>query len=435
VAATAISMPRLGMTMEEGTVVDWPLAPGDAVEKGSTVLVIESEKSEVEIEAPASGVLRHVYVEQGATVPCGTLLGAITDDADEPFDADAFHRAEDRPERPGGASPGLQVKGAKTAARPAAPRARKPIAPAARAAAREHGIDPERVPGSGPGGRVTREDVLAFAAAREALVPVAPEVSLEVPRSGEGESLVLLPGLGTDVSAFARQTPALAPHFRVYGVNPRGVGLSDADPEEVTRVETLAADVARAVSGPLHVVGASLGAAVALELALAHPERVRSLCLVTPFVTASPRLLAVGAAWARLAAEVGPESLAGALLPWFFSPGFLADEERTGRTRRGLAATLARVPAETLARTTAGIRAWSGSRAGDLARLEARTLVVAAGDDLLTPDAAAIAREIPGASAVVVPDAGHAVALEAPEAVNRALLAHLQAGGAGPTAH
>ena len=65
-------MPKLGMTMEEGIVIDWPLAVGGAVEKGDIVLVIESEKAEVEIEAPASGVLRHVYIEAGETVSCGT---------------------------------------------------------------------------------------------------------------------------------------------------------------------------------------------------------------------------------------------------------------------------------------------------------------------------------------------------------------------------
>jgi len=427
-------MPRLGMTMEEGTVVEWPLAVGATVEKGQVVLVIESEKSEVEIEAPASGVLRHVYVEVGATVPCGTLLGAMTASSEEAFDVDAFRRAEDRPEAPRGATAGLQVKApaALGAARsePAPASARKAIAPAARAAARQHDVDAEQVPGSGPGGRVTREDVLAYVAAREALVEVAPGVRVEVLASGEGEAVMLLPGLGTDVSAFARQTPELSRHFRVLGVNPRGTGLSDAPEESVTSVATLAADAAAAAPGPLHLVGASLGAAVALELALREPERVRSLCLVTPFVEASPRLLAVADAWARLAAEAKPETLAAALLPWLFSPHFLADEAQADRTRRGLAQTLARVRPATLSRMAAGIRAWSGSRNGELSRLRAKTLVVGAGGDLLTPDAAAIADAIPGATALLVPDAGHAVALEAPEAVNRALLAHLGVGAA-----
>ncbi len=53
-----VAMPRLGMSMREGTVIEWPIAPGERVEKGQTVVVIESEKTEVEVEAIAAGVLR-----------------------------------------------------------------------------------------------------------------------------------------------------------------------------------------------------------------------------------------------------------------------------------------------------------------------------------------------------------------------------------------
>jgi pyruvate dehydrogenase E2 component (dihydrolipoamide acetyltransferase) len=92
-AATVIAMPRLGMTMEEGTVVEWPLAIGAPVSKGQSVLVIETEKTEAEIEATANGFFRHIYVEPGETVACGTLCGAISDTVDEAFDADAFAAA------------------------------------------------------------------------------------------------------------------------------------------------------------------------------------------------------------------------------------------------------------------------------------------------------------------------------------------------------
>ena len=82
----AIAMPRLGMTMEEGTVVEWPIPIGGHVEKGETVLIIETEKAESEIEATVSGTLRHVYTEPGETLPCGALLAAITHEPDEAFD-------------------------------------------------------------------------------------------------------------------------------------------------------------------------------------------------------------------------------------------------------------------------------------------------------------------------------------------------------------
>jgi len=420
--AAPVGMPKLGMTMREGRVVAWPVAPGGRVAKGAPVVIIESEKAEVEVEATASGVLRHVYVAEGETVPCGTLLAAITDTADEPFDADAFRRAHDRPEPvapPPAAPAGPPAPGG------AIRRGGPPITPAARARARQLGVDAAEVPGTGPGGRVTREDVDAWAERRRALVPVAPGVALEVAARGTGDPVLLLPGFGADAAVFARQAPALAERWRVLGVNPRGVGLSDAPVAERYDPSVLAADAAALVAEPAHVVGASLGAAVALEMALAHPERVRSLVLITPFVDADPRLLAVVDGWCRLAAEAGPETLARALLPWLFSRAYLADARARERTVRGLAASAARIPAATLARTAAGMRAWSGSRRGALGRVAIPTLVIAAGEDLLTPGGAAIAAAIPGARAVLVPDAGHAVGLEAPDAVNAALLAHL----------
>jgi pimeloyl-ACP methyl ester carboxylesterase len=251
-------------------------------------------------------------------------------------------------------------------------------------------------------------------------------VSLEVVAAGTGDDVLLLPGLGTDASAFARQSPVLAEHFRVHGVNPRGVGLSDAPEADAYAVTQTASDAAAVCEGSFHVIGASLGAAAALELTLAQPERVRSLTLITPFVEATPRLLALAEGWSRLAAEATPTTLAAALLPWFFSNDFLADAAARGRTLRGLSQTVARVPASTLERMVAGMASWSGTRGEDLAKVSVPTLVVAAGDDLLSPNAEDIAKAIPGARLLVVPGAGHAVALESPDSVNDALSEHLR---------
>ncbi len=425
--ATGIAMPRLGMTMEEGTVIEWPLSIGDSIEKGETVLIIESEKAEVEIEAMASGVLRHIYVEEGETVPCGTPLGAITKTVDEPFDAEAFHAeiAVVEGESEAEASPEVTLDVA------AAPKAserggkRKPIVPAARALAKKLGIDPELVPGSGPGGRVTKQDVEAFAANREALTPVADGVSLEVRVAGEGDPVVLLPGFGTDLSAFAMQTGMLSERFQVVGINPRGVGLSDAPEADTYPVAQTAADAAACFEGEAHIIGASLGSAAAIELALSHPKRVRSLTLITPFVAAGARLCSVADGWCHVAREASPEGLASMLLPWFFAQGTLGDDTARQRILRGLTQTVKRVPAATLDRMNAGLVAWSGSREADLSKIEVPTLVIAAAEDLLTPGADEIAAAIPGAKLVHVSNAGHAVAIEAPEAVNEAIATHL----------
>jgi pimeloyl-ACP methyl ester carboxylesterase len=414
------------MTMTEGTVVDWPLPVGARVEKDQTVVVIESEKNEAEIEATAPGFFRHVSVEPAETAPCGTLLGAITDAPDEPFDAQAFRRENDlaEPRAPAPAAARAPQAPRSTSA-PAPAGRRTPVAPAARALARALGVEPEGIPGSGPGGRVTRQDVEAWAAQRESLVEASGGVRLEVPTQGEGAPLLLLPGFGSDASSFALQAGSLAASYRVLGVNPRGVGASDAPPLDVYDVATAADDAAAVCPEPAHWIGASLGAAVALEAAIRHPQRVRSLVLITPFVQATPRLRAVTEAWWRVARDASAETLARMLLPWLFSERFLGDEQALGRTLRGLSASVARVPAATLERAAAGLRAWSGTRGEALAEIHVPTLVLAAGGDLLTPGGEAVARAMPNARSVVVPEAGHALAIEAPDVVSDAIAAHL----------
>jgi pimeloyl-ACP methyl ester carboxylesterase len=178
---------------------------------------------------------------------------------------------------------------------------------------------------------------------------------------------------------------------------------------------------------PAHVVGASLGAATAIELALQRPELVRSLTLITPLVATSGRLEAVMDAWCALAAAGDRDVLARFLAPWMFSERTLKDRDKRERIVRALGQTVSAVRAEVLMRWAAGAAAWSGSRAGDLARITAPTLVLAAGADLLTPNAAAIAGAIPLAKLMTIEAAGHAVAIEEPAAVTREVLEHLRA--------
>jgi 3-oxoadipate enol-lactonase len=431
---TPIAMPKLGMSMQEGTVVEWRFMVGNEVGKGAVLLVIESEKSEVEIESPAAGFLRHVYIHAGELVPCGTMLAALTDLPDEPFDPKDFRAKNEKVLQPSAGAVAGALPGAGTGASPANVKARAagapaPTTPAARKRAKDLGVDVEKVPGSGPGGRVTREDVEAYAVAMEARVAVAPDVSLEVSVTGAGDPVVLLPGFGTDASAFAKQIPELAEHFEVRAVNPRGVGFSDAPDLDRYSVPMGANDTEAVIGSgpPAHVVGASLGAAVAIEFALLHPERVRSLTLITPFVTADPRLFAVIDAWCRLAAETGAATLGQALLPWLFSNKFLADAAAGRRAASALAQMAPRIPQATLLRWAAGMRDWSGTREANVASIEVPTLIVAAGDDLLTPGAEELAARLHHAKVARLPDAGHAVTIEAADGVTVAIEDHLAA--------
>jgi pyruvate/2-oxoglutarate dehydrogenase complex dihydrolipoamide acyltransferase (E2) component len=75
--AADISMPSLGMTMEEGRVVAWRVKEGDVVARGQVLVDIESEKTAFEMEAPADGVVGKILVPDDAVVPVGTKLCSI----------------------------------------------------------------------------------------------------------------------------------------------------------------------------------------------------------------------------------------------------------------------------------------------------------------------------------------------------------------------
>lgn len=74
-----VELPKWGMTMQDGTVSEWTRKPGDRVEEGDVIAIIETEKVDADLEAPESGVLREILVEAGETVEVGTVLARIED--------------------------------------------------------------------------------------------------------------------------------------------------------------------------------------------------------------------------------------------------------------------------------------------------------------------------------------------------------------------
>lgn len=80
---TFVKMPKLGLTMAEGTIIKWLKGEGENISKGEPLVVVESDKSTVDYEAPESGVLRKILIEQGETVPILTDIAIIADSMDE----------------------------------------------------------------------------------------------------------------------------------------------------------------------------------------------------------------------------------------------------------------------------------------------------------------------------------------------------------------
>ena len=154
----AVTIPKWGIEMTEGTIVAWHKDEGDTVKAGEEIVDIETDKIVNSFEARSSGTLVRILAEVGEELPVGYLIGVIasevvTDDAIEAFIA-AQSNDEDTISKEETISAPPEVHVAKND-RASATR----IAPALRRKLERAGIDPEQVEGSGPEGRITKEDV------------------------------------------------------------------------------------------------------------------------------------------------------------------------------------------------------------------------------------------------------------------------------------
>jgi pyruvate dehydrogenase E2 component (dihydrolipoamide acetyltransferase) len=172
-----ITMPKWGIEMQEGTITDWHFAPGAEVNKGDVLLDVETEKIVNSVESPASGTLRRILADKGATEAVGALIGVFADPsvseaaidefvanfkpADTSFEPDAgtseHTAAIEAPSVPPVTTP--------SAATVDAGDGEARVSPIARRVAEKLGVDVTKVKGTGRNGRVSKEDVEAYAAA------------------------------------------------------------------------------------------------------------------------------------------------------------------------------------------------------------------------------------------------------------------------------
>jgi pyruvate dehydrogenase E2 component (dihydrolipoamide acetyltransferase) len=170
---TEVILPKMGQTMEAGTIVDWLKEEGDEVKRGEVLFAVESDKATLEIEATSRGFLRKILVHSGETVPVLTVVGLMTRTADEPLEgyegagtaAGETEAGEKQQGAPGAAGAATAGAGGGTG--------RRFVSPRARMRAAEEGVDLAKVEGSGPMGRIVERDVLAYATARPKVTPVA----------------------------------------------------------------------------------------------------------------------------------------------------------------------------------------------------------------------------------------------------------------------
>lgn len=201
-------MPSLGADMEDGTLIEWLVKPGDKVESGDVVAVVETHKGAIEIEIFESGVIENLEVAEGEKVPVGAALARLRGgegDADgdesgpdetaadeavaDASEADAEPEQDPEPEAAQEPEQQPEPPTAKTATAPASKtlKGHPGASPAARNRAAEAGVELADITGSGPGGAVLLADVEAFIAGADNK-PVAAGKARKPDKAGKTEA-------------------------------------------------------------------------------------------------------------------------------------------------------------------------------------------------------------------------------------------------------
>ncbi|MFH0845076.1 MAG: dihydrolipoamide acetyltransferase family protein, partial [Pseudomonadota bacterium] len=152
-----IIMPKLGLTMTEGTVVEWKKKEGDPVKKGDILFVLQTEKVTFEVESPVDGLLGKILVREKETAPVGGVVAYLLKPGESEMDIRAVSPVKDEaPPLEGDAGEPAPAERGEVA--PGEP-ARLKASPLAKKMAKEYNLDLGRIKGTGPGGRITKEDV------------------------------------------------------------------------------------------------------------------------------------------------------------------------------------------------------------------------------------------------------------------------------------
>ena len=421
--AVEVILPRVDMDMTVGKIGQWFFDEGARVEKGQPLFEIETDKAAMEIESPASGVLRGVAARSGDELPVGSVVGWIYA-PDEPEDAAPAQTGA--PAVSEGAPSAGEIHPAPSPGAPLAPlrdASDLRATPMARRVARQTGVDLAQVTGAGPRGRIQARDVASHVARRASVErSVAGRVWLA---RGTGAPLVLIHGFGADLNGWRPMVARLGGDRPILALDLPGHGNSKllGAPGFETLLDAVEAALAEERVAAAHLVGHSLGGAVATALVERRAVDARSLMLIAPaglgpdingaFIAGFLRARSEAslAPWIRLlAADVS--SLGSAIVPTTLRQ----------RADLGVGEAQAQIAA---ALFPDGAQAFSVR--DDLARIAVPTKVVFGLDDQIIP--ARHAHGLPGVIGVhLFPGIGHMPHLEARGEIAR-LVAELAASG------
>lgn len=337
---TEVILPKVDMDMATGRISRWFVAEGAAVQKGELLFEIETDKAAMEVDAPASGTLGGVTGQEGVDIPVGQVVAWIYAEGEEPAaagqassDQAAGEPPEDGPAAAAAVPHGLPEEDpadephadavstgadleAALAAGPAAAW-NKPApgpdfgqgvraTPLARRLARMNGVDLATLSGSGPKGRIQAKDVPAAQAPSPVLPGKAPPAKAKAGiqpaavspqpapatgsnaatwlRQGPGTPLVLIHGFGSDTSSWRPFLAAFDAELPILSIDLPGHGAAVDRPAHgfddlVAHVESQLAEQGVSVA---HLLGHSLGGAIATSVAAGTTIEARSLFLLAP---------------------------------------------------------------------------------------------------------------------------------------------------------
>ncbi len=249
---------------------------------------------------------------------------------------------------------------------------------------------------------------------------------------GSGRPVLWLQGLSADHTAWTVQTIHFSRSFRCILPDNRDTGRSGRSPSPYD-MATLAADALAVLDaegvGTTHVVGLSMGAAIAQELALQAPGRIRSLTLLSGFAREDARMRAITSHWTELYERIGRVAFHRQTEPWLFSPVFFENPANLRPLRRYVESMPHPQEADAFARQVEATHAHD--TLDRLHEIQVPTLVVHGEQDLLVPPAHGrqLADLIPNARFELRPGVAHSVNLEQQNAFNKLLQGFLQSVG------
>ena len=271
----AILCPQVGQDLTEAKVVALHVKLGDTVKKGMIVAEVESEKATFEVEAFAAGVVIKLPYQVGDTATVLEPLVVLGSDADAKASVEQPKKAPAKKDK----APAHEI-----AVERVAESGQGRSSPLARRIAANNGLEIDKIAGTGPRGAVVLRDVEGLAATSgKSAAASATGLHVKSLKDGKGTPVIFIHGFGAEIAAWRQIAMAMALPNTLLGIDLPGHGASpDVATSGFASIVEAVASTLRSMGKEFHLVGHSLGAAVAIAISAQNGMTIKSLTLFAP---------------------------------------------------------------------------------------------------------------------------------------------------------